>query len=49
MARASTSSIDATGPTNFRKDYRLLRQGGRLVMYGLSEASAGTRPRRAAS
>jgi NADPH:quinone reductase-like Zn-dependent oxidoreductase len=31
--------IDATGPTNFRKDYRLLRQGGRLVMYGLSEAS----------
>jgi NADPH:quinone reductase-like Zn-dependent oxidoreductase len=34
--------IDATGPTNFRKDYRLLRQGGRLVMYGLSEASAGT-------
>jgi NADPH:quinone reductase-like Zn-dependent oxidoreductase len=35
-------AIDATGPTNFRKDYRLLRQGGRLVMYGLSEASAGT-------
>src|SRR5215210_1637423 len=34
--------MDATGPTNFRKDYRLLRQGGRLVMYGLSEASAGT-------
>jgi synaptic vesicle membrane protein VAT-1 len=34
--------IDATGPTNFRKDYRALRQGGRLVMYGLSEASAGT-------
>src|SRR5262245_21059177 len=29
--------IDATGPTNFRKDYRLLRQGGRLVMYGASE------------
>jgi NADPH:quinone reductase-like Zn-dependent oxidoreductase len=35
-------AIDATGPTNFRKDYRLLRQGGRLVMYGLAEASAGT-------
>jgi NADPH:quinone reductase-like Zn-dependent oxidoreductase len=35
-------AIDATGPGNFRKDYRLLRQGGRLVMYGLSEASAGT-------
>ena len=34
--------MDATGPTNFRKDYRLLRQGGRLVMYGLTEASAGT-------
>jgi len=31
--------IDATGPTNFKKDYRLLRQGGRLIMYGLSEAS----------
>jgi synaptic vesicle membrane protein VAT-1 len=31
--------IDALGPTSFRKDYRLLRQGGRLVMYGLSEAS----------
>jgi NADPH:quinone reductase-like Zn-dependent oxidoreductase len=34
--------MDATGPTNFRKDYRLLREGGRLIMYGLSEASAGT-------
>jgi NADPH:quinone reductase-like Zn-dependent oxidoreductase len=31
--------IDALGPTSFRKDYRLLRPGGRLVMYGLSEAS----------
>jgi NADPH:quinone reductase-like Zn-dependent oxidoreductase len=31
--------IDALGPTSFRKDYRLLRQGGRLVMYGLSEAT----------
>jgi NADPH:quinone reductase-like Zn-dependent oxidoreductase len=31
--------IDALGPTSFRKDYRLLRQGGRLVMYGLSENS----------
>ena len=29
--------IDALGPTSFRKDYRLLRPGGRLVMYGLSE------------
>ena len=31
--------IDALGPTSFRKDYRLLRSGGRLVMYGLSEAT----------
>jgi NADPH:quinone reductase-like Zn-dependent oxidoreductase len=31
--------IDALGPTSFRKDYRLLRSGGRLVMYGLSESS----------
>lgn len=29
--------IDPLGPTSFRKDYRLLRAGGRLVMYGLSE------------
>jgi NADPH:quinone reductase-like Zn-dependent oxidoreductase len=31
--------IDALGPASFRKDYRLLRPGGRLVMYGLSEAT----------
>jgi NADPH:quinone reductase-like Zn-dependent oxidoreductase len=31
--------IDAQGPTSFRKDYRLLRPGGRLVMYGISENS----------
>lgn len=31
--------IDAQGPTSFRKDYRLLRSGGRLVMYGISENS----------
>lgn len=36
--------IDALGPTSFRKDYRLLRPGGRLIMYGLSENSdAGVR------
>ena len=35
--------LDALGPTSFRKDYRLLRPGGRLVMYGLSEASEGGR------
>jgi NADPH:quinone reductase-like Zn-dependent oxidoreductase len=32
--------LDAQGPTSFRKDYRLLRPGGRLVMYGISEASS---------
>jgi NADPH:quinone reductase-like Zn-dependent oxidoreductase len=32
--------IDAIGPSSFRKDYRLLRPGGRLVMYGLSEATS---------
>lgn len=32
--------IDALGPTSFRKDYRLLRPGGRLVMYGISEGTA---------
>ncbi len=31
--------IDAIGPASFRKDYRLLRSGGRMVMFGLSEAS----------
>ena len=36
--------IDALGPTSFRKDYRLLRSGGRLVMYGLSETSNERRP-----
>ena len=35
--------IDALGPSSFRKDYRLLRPGGRLIMYGLSES----RPARA--
>ena len=36
--------LDALGPTSFRKDYRLLRPGGRLVMYGLSEVTdAGKR------
>jgi NADPH:quinone reductase-like Zn-dependent oxidoreductase len=31
--------IDALGPTSFRKDYRVLRPGGRMVMYGLSEVT----------
>ena len=30
--------MDAMGPTSFRKDYRILRPGGRLIMSGLSEA-----------
>jgi NADPH:quinone reductase-like Zn-dependent oxidoreductase len=30
-------AFDALGPTSFRKDYGLLRPGGRLVMYGASE------------
>jgi synaptic vesicle membrane protein VAT-1 len=33
--------IDPLGPASFRKEYRLLRPGGRLVMFGLSEASKG--------
>jgi NADPH:quinone reductase-like Zn-dependent oxidoreductase len=32
-------AFDAQGPSSFRKDYRLLRPGGRLIMYGISEAS----------
>jgi synaptic vesicle membrane protein VAT-1 len=35
-------AFDALGPSSFRKDYRLLRPGGRLVMYGLAEAQEGT-------
>src|SRR5262245_5807823 len=37
-------AFDALGPKSFRKDYRVLRAGGRLVMYGYSESeSAGSR------
>ena len=40
--------IDAIGPSSFRKSYRALRSGGRLVMYGASELSTGeTRDMRA--
>ncbi len=35
--------MDAIGPSSFRKDYRLLRPGGRLVMFGLSEATTDGR------
>ena len=38
--------MDALGPTSFRKDYRLLRPGGRLIMYGLSEVQTGERKAR---
>jgi NADPH:quinone reductase-like Zn-dependent oxidoreductase len=34
-------ALDALGPSSFRKDYRLLRPGGRLIMYGASELQAG--------
>jgi len=34
-------AFDAIGPTSFRKDYRLLRPGGRLICYGLSEIQSG--------
>lgn len=34
-------ALDALGPTSFRKDYRILRPGGRLVMYGISEIQTG--------
>jgi NADPH:quinone reductase-like Zn-dependent oxidoreductase len=33
--------FDAQGPRSFRKSYRVLRPGGRLIMYGLAEASEG--------
>jgi NADPH:quinone reductase-like Zn-dependent oxidoreductase len=33
-------AFDALGPKSFRKDYRLLRSGGRLVMYGYSESES---------
>jgi NADPH:quinone reductase-like Zn-dependent oxidoreductase len=36
-------AFDALGPTSFRKDYKLLRPGGRLIMYGASEVQAGDR------
>ena len=35
--------LDAIGPTSFRKGYRILRPGGRIVMYGLSEVQTGDR------
>ena len=34
-------AADAIGPSSFRKSYRCLREGGRLVMYGASELQTG--------
>src|SRR6201996_7571970 len=34
-------AFDALGPSSFRKDYALLRPGGRLVMYGASQVQTG--------
>jgi NADPH:quinone reductase-like Zn-dependent oxidoreductase len=36
-------AFDALGPSSFRDDYRLLRPGGRLIMYGASEVQTGER------
>jgi NADPH:quinone reductase-like Zn-dependent oxidoreductase len=33
--------MDAIGPSSFRKDYKILRPGGRLIMYGASEIQTG--------
>jgi NADPH:quinone reductase-like Zn-dependent oxidoreductase len=35
--------IDALGPASFRKDYGILRQGGRLVMFGIADIQTGER------
>ncbi len=35
--------IDALGPASFRKDYKVLRQGGRLIMFGLGDVQTGDR------
>ncbi len=34
-------AMDAVGPSSFRRSYRALRQGGRLIMFGLSEVQTG--------
>jgi NADPH:quinone reductase-like Zn-dependent oxidoreductase len=34
-------AFDAIGPSSFRKDYKILRPGGRLICYGLSEVQTG--------
>jgi synaptic vesicle membrane protein VAT-1 len=34
-------AMDAIGPSSFRRSYRALRQGGRLIMFGLAEVQTG--------
>jgi len=33
--------MDALGPSSFKKDYGILRSGGRMIMYGASELQTG--------
>jgi NADPH:quinone reductase-like Zn-dependent oxidoreductase len=33
--------MDAVGPSSFKRSYAVLRQGGRLIMFGLSEVQTG--------
>ena len=33
--------MDALGPSSFRKGYRILREGGRLICFGLADAQRG--------
>lgn len=35
--------MDAIGPSSFKRSYAVLRQGGRLIMFGLSEVQTGER------
>ena len=35
--------MDAIGPTSFKRSYRILRAGGRLIMFGLAEVQTGDR------
>ncbi len=34
-------ALDAIGPSSFRKDYRSLRPGGKVICYGISEVQSG--------
>jgi len=36
-------AVDALGPKSFRTDWRLLRAGGRLVIYGMTQIQTGDR------